>query len=210
MAGRPRRRDAGGTNTWYGHMVDLVVGVGGHARSGKTSIAEALAARVGLPLARFSREVERVARERGLPLDPPDVRRTTLMAVGEDLVRSDPEEFCRRVLAQAGWPETRSVIVEGVRHALVAETLGRLVTPAIFRLVLVDTPPGVRETRLAAEGLEGAQARARLDSHSTEREVDGALRARSSLQVEGTCSADDAAATIEAAMGRWGWASPTA
>lgn len=117
-----RRGDVCGANRYHGHMADMIIGVGGHARSGKRSLAEALATRLGLPLARFSREVERVARERGLPLDPPDVRRTTLTAVGKELVGSDPEPFCRRVLAQAGWPETRSVIVEGVRHARVADT----------------------------------------------------------------------------------------
>ena len=191
-------------------MADVIVGIGGHTRSGKTSIAGALAVRVGLPLARFSREVERVALERGFPLDLPEVRRTILMSVGEELAGADPEWFCRRVLAQAGWPETRSLIVEGVRHAGVADTLERLVAPSTFRLVLVDTPSRVREARLAAEGIDGSQARARLDGHSTERDVDGALRARSDLEVEGTGSADEAAATIEAAMRRWGWASPVA
>jgi hypothetical protein len=132
------------------------------------------------------------------------------MAVGEELVASDHVSFCRRVLTQAGWPEARSVIVEGVRHARVAETLERLVAPSAFRLILVDASPETRELRLAAEGIEGAEARARLDRHSTERDVDGALRARSALRVDGTESADKAAASIEAAMRRWGWEPPPA
>jgi adenosyl cobinamide kinase/adenosyl cobinamide phosphate guanylyltransferase len=40
----------------------LVIGFAGHARSGKSSIAEVVARRAQLPVASFRREVERVAK----------------------------------------------------------------------------------------------------------------------------------------------------
>ncbi len=77
--------------------------------------------------------------------------------------------------------------------------------PSPFRLVLVATPPTVREARLTADGLVGADARARLDAHSTEREVDDRLPALAGLSVEGTGDPDAAADAVVTAMRVWGW-----
>lgn len=186
-------------------MTSFIIGLAGHARSGKTSIAEAISAQTGLSVARFSREVERVARERGLPLEPSEVRRETLMAVGESLVSNELESFCRRVLAQVGWAAGRSAVIEGIRHQAVARELERLVAPGVFRLVLVTAPAEVRERRLAAEGLSGTSARARLDAHSTEREVSSDLPRLASLIVDGTLDANRTSTVIVEAMYKWGW-----
>jgi hypothetical protein len=107
------------------------------------------------------------------------------------------------VLAQSPRTSGGSLIVEGIRHVVIAEAITRLIFPASFRLVLVLTPDGVREQRLADEGLLGNEARAKLDAHSTEREVLEGLASLASLIVDGSGDVDAAARTILDAIEKW-------
>lgn len=186
-------------------MAAVVVGFAGHSRSGKTSIARAVSNHTRVPLASFGREVERVAHEQQLPLVPEDVRRATLMTVGERLVSEDLEPFCVRVLKQGNWTVGRSLLLEGVRHASVVQTVERLVEPVAFHLVLVSAPLDVRRNRLAKDGVIGQEITKALYEHSTEREASGALQSLAELVVDGTGEVDDAARAVIQMMHLWGW-----
>ena len=149
----------------------VVIGIAGHAKSGKTTLARALSRKLSIPTASFGETVEQIAQERGLLSDNLASNRAALMRLGEELVTHQLSDFCSRVLTQGGWQPGRSMIVEGIRHAAVVHELRRIVAPTRLFLVMVNTAPSVREARLAEEKLGGPLTRATMDAHSTEREV---------------------------------------
>lgn len=176
--------------------MSLVLGIAGHAKSGKTTLARAIGDQTGWPVASFGEEVLAIAHERGLPLGDVVTQRTTLMRLGERLVATDLEAFCARVLAQGRWSPGRSLVVEGIRHVVVVHMLERLAAPTPFRLVLVETPGAMREQRLREAGVGGPLTRATMDAHSTEREVTTDLAAFAHAVVPGDGDPTAAAARV--------------
>jgi dephospho-CoA kinase len=171
-------------------MPEIVIAIAGHAKSGKTTLANALSIRMGFPIASFGDEVRNIAVERRLVEPGSREERRVLMMLGEQLVAEELEGFCLRVLRSAGWEPGRSVIVEGVRHAAVVRELRELVQPTPCRLVLVDTPAHIRDQRFVEEGIGGPLVRAIMDAHSTEREVPEEVTLLADLVVDGSAPPD--------------------
>jgi dephospho-CoA kinase len=174
----------------------VVIGIAGHAKSGKTSLAEALAARTGYPVASFGEEVERLAVQQGYSLATEAERRVTLMKLGERLVTEQVETFCASVLEHGKWSPGSSIIVEGIRHADVIHVVRRLVAPTPLYVILVDTPPAVREERLSRDRLGGPLTRATMDAHSTEREISTEVALLADWVVSGEIDPGEAADQI--------------
>lgn len=178
----------------------VVIGIAGHAKSGKSTLGNALAERLGISAASFGHEVRRVAAERNTAVYPVAADRETLMRLGEELVSSSHKDFCRRVLARAGWMPGMPLIVEGIRHRVIVHDLRELVAPARFFLVLVDAAPAEREKRLA-EDSDGRLTLVAMDAHSTEREVDDHVRSEAQLVVDGTMTVEENVSRIIATLG---------
>ena len=143
-----------------------VVCLAGGIGSGKTELSKGLAARLGWRRAAFGEYVRSVARERGL-LD----ERETLQALGESLLHSDAEGFCRAVLASAGWKQGDPLVLDGVRHAEVLELIRGIVTPVALTFIYLAVPEDVRVGRLAVRPTDDAGRLSKLEQHSTEVQV---------------------------------------
>lgn len=171
---------------------ELVIGVIGKIASGKSSLARTLSSAYGCPYVSFGDEVRRVAGERNLPDS-----REILQAIGAELVATKPVEFCEAVLAQSSWTKSRCMIIDGIRHVQIVEILRRMVAPSGLRLVFVETPEDVRDERLARESVRNAEARHRIEQHSTEAQVDSILAQMADLVVDGTKPVDQLVTEIK-------------
>src|SRR6266566_3301873 len=165
-------------------MASIVVGFGGRSRSGKSYLSKQIADQLKWPRAAFGDHVRAVAAKRRL--DPTDV--TTLMSIGAELITQDCTRFCSEVLDAAHWTPDRSVILDGVRHVAVVETVQRLVAPSTFRLIVVEASRATRERRLRENAGNGPSLE-EVDSHSTAGEVER-LRVLADLVVDAEAPSD--------------------
>lgn len=144
----------------------LVAAFAGRIGAGKSSVSAAFAADLGWKFASFGAFVRKTATERGM-----DLSRESLQAVGAELEAKDAALFCRAVLDDAGWNAGESVVVEGIRHVRILDTLKSLVAPKPVFLVYLEAPEELRRNRLQERGVREAQYLERAESHSTERDV---------------------------------------
>ncbi len=160
-----------------------VVGLVGHAGSGKTTLSGAVqAALAGTAVVSFG-DVMR-ARARTLGLDSAD--RDTLLDLGQRWVSADALALCRAVLSQVQ-PGGSLLVIDGIRHARVATELRDLLAPRRLMLVYLAVREDVLLKRLSEAGMSTEHAKALLRD-PTEIEVDEALRADADLEVDGTVS----------------------
>lgn len=145
---------------------NLIVTFAGRIGAGKSSVSAAVAEALGLKLASFGGFVRKTATERGM-----DHSRESLQAVGEELEAKDAAQFCRAVLDDAGWNAGKPVVVEGIRHVRILDTLKSLVAPQPVFLVYLQAPDELRRARLQERGAQEAQYLERAETHSTERDV---------------------------------------
>jgi len=145
--------------------MSTVVGLAGPIAAGKTTIALELATELGTPCVSFGDAVRRVAFERSLPTD-----RATLQDLGEELVESGWEPFCRAVLAQAPWRPGQSLVIDGIRHLGAITTLRRLVAPSLLAIVFLEVSAEARRERLAARGTTQQETLV-ADDHRSEVEL---------------------------------------
>jgi len=158
----------------------MVIAFSGQIKSGKTTIAQAVATAIGCPRVSFGDEVRRVVASRGL-----SDSRENLQAVGEELVANQLDDFCRAVLGQAGrGTPAESVVVDGLRHVEALDCLGRLLSPVPVNLVYIDTLDQLRSARYA-ETSTGESPLTSFENHSTEHQVGRTLRDRADLIVSG-------------------------
>jgi chloramphenicol 3-O-phosphotransferase len=172
----------------------LVIALSGRTKAGKSTIAHALAERLGWPWASFGEYVRAEARRTGRPDD-----RETLQELGAGLITSlGYEEFCRRALAHAGLDgDSVPCIVEGVRHLDVLGSLRNSFDPFPVYLVHVEVADEERDRRLSAEGIDRERGAA-WEQHSTERDVAAALPASADLAVHVGPTPESSVATIVA------------
>lgn len=145
---------------------DLIVAFAGRIGAGKSSVSAAVAEALRFKLASFGGFVRKTATERGM-----DHSRESLQAVGEELEAKDAAQFCRAVLDDAGWSAGKPVVVEGIRHVRILDTLTSLVAPQSVFLVYLQAPDELRRGRLQERGAQEAQYLERAETHSTERDV---------------------------------------
>ncbi|HEX9669964.1 MAG TPA: helix-turn-helix domain-containing protein [Thermoanaerobaculia bacterium] len=158
----------------------LALGFAGLMGSGKSTISREVASALGWKLVSFGEYVRTLARSRGLPES-----REVLQELGASLVESDAEGFCRNVLVHFGWKAGEPLVLDGVRHVTVFEALHYLLVPLEIRLVLVSVDDEVRRSRLLQRDHVAVDQLAEMESHSSEREVNGDLASLASMSVSG-------------------------
>jgi adenylate kinase family enzyme len=167
----------------------VVVALSGRTKSGKSTVAEALADHLGWPSASFGNFVRSEAASRGI-----GETREELQDLGEALIEDlGWEEFCLRTLCHVEL-EGSSVpcIVDGVRHVDALTTLRKIFQPVPVHLVHLEVPDELRDARLATDGVSGEQGK-KWEEHSTERDVATLLPEMADLRLP--ASGDDPSLT---------------
>ena len=166
-----------------------VVGISGKIGSGKTELATALSKFLNTQQTSFGAIVRLEARARGLN----EFSREILQAVGQELVEADMKLFCQKVLDYACFDGKMSLIVDGIRHLKVKETLAALVLPIPFYLLYVEAEDSVRSERLTRRGgLSNLNI-----MHPTEQDVFGSLKEVADLHVNNNGSIIESVRMVE-------------
>ncbi|MEI9941988.1 MAG: AAA family ATPase [Pseudomonadota bacterium] len=157
----------------------------GGIASGKTTLASAVAVRLGLQVATFGGYVRSEARRRGA-----EEHREALQALGEALIgEMGWISFCTAVLEEAGWTPGNSIVVDGIRHVAALEAVRAIVNPMPTKLFLVAVAQAVRQDRNDNRPQERTEL-AKADLHSTERDVHQSLPDLADLVLDGTRDPD--------------------
>lgn len=72
---------------------------------------------------------------------------------------------------QADWNPGRPLIVDGVRHLEVVQTLRRLVAPCVITLIYINLDKEDHTIRLKSKGITGSAEIQAIEKHSTEVQV---------------------------------------
>jgi cytidylate kinase len=166
--------------------MSIVICFSGGIGSGKTTLARAVAARLGARVASFGDYVRAEATSRGIGHD-----RAALQDLGETLIdEMGWPAFCRAVLEGAGWSPGRSLVVDGVRHVAALDGIRTCVAPTPTKLVFVDASRDDRQARV--DVLRGKPDNLeRAEGHSTEQDVKDKLQLVADLTLPGTATPEE-------------------
>jgi dephospho-CoA kinase len=164
--------------------------ISGSSRAGKTSLGARLANELGCPLASFGDYVR--SRARVLLGDVIPTRRY-LQDLGQELVRADPEAFCRAALSPVGVSPERPIVIDGLRHVGLVPLLVTLVGVRELRLIFVDATPEARIERWDGE-ITKSELNA-VDTHPVETDL-AQLRERADLIIDARMGLEEAFKTL--------------
>lgn len=159
----------------------MIFGIAGKIASGKSTLARALAARIGGERLGFGDYVREVARSKGLDFTD----RNVLQELGQQLVTADPAAFVGGILRNANYASGRPIVFDGVRHVVVWNEIADVarLSGDAATLVYLDMPEEIRRARLAARGLSITAASA-FDKHVSEQELDGDLQTAATMKLD--------------------------
>lgn len=164
----------------------IIVGFSGPTSSGKTTFSSEISRILECKKISFGDYVRKVATERSI-----EHARENLQNLGAHLIQElGYETFCRNVLNMANWSQRDCLIIDGIRHVEVLNTLKTLTKPSKFLLVYIDIDLEKREERLKNQGLVKEDVK-KIDSHSTEIQVQSDLKKYSDIIVDGTLSVEE-------------------
>jgi hypothetical protein len=176
----------------------LVVGFAGRSKSGKTRLSAQVAQETSAGVGSFGNAVRAEARARHLDASDFEV----LMELGARLMAEDRERICQVVLSEGGWPDREIVLLDGVRHLSVIKTVKRIIAPAAFRLVVVDTSPESRRKRFQQAHSASSTTLEQIDIHPVSSEVD-ALSQIADYHADGETANLSVIATIASLISKW-------
>jgi dephospho-CoA kinase len=161
--------------------MSTVLALAGKQNSGKSTIGLSVAQKMNWPYASFGDYVRCITQERAL-----DDTRENWQLVGEELVRTNMKGFCEAVLSRAsGWKRGDALVIDGVRHVEVNELLKELVAPSKYILTYIEVDEELRKSRLSAEGLGDEIEIEKIESHSTEKQVETILLPAADVIIRG-------------------------
>ena len=112
-----------------------------------------------------------IAQERGLPQT-----REYLQELGAKLVAEDPLLLCARVMQSVTQSDNNGIVIDGLRHEVIYNTLKQLSSPRQLLCVYVDVAEKIRLARLIERDKLTATVVSEQDRHSTEIQVRSVLR----------------------------------
>lgn len=159
----------------------LVICFSGRIGSGKTSITEALAKALAWPRAGFGDYLRTLVAEQGADPDS----REALQNLGQTLVDSDPDGFCRSVLHSVSFRPGGDLVLDGIRHVDVLSRIRGLVAPShtfLIHLAVDDASARQRTENRPGSILDMARA----EAHRVEADLRTFLPAVADRTVDGT------------------------
>ena len=145
----------------------LVICFAGRIGSGKSTLSSEVAKSLGWRRASFGDYLRTLAKSSGLD----DNSREVLQYLGASLIEKGVDDFCRAVLTHYGWNAGEPLIIDGIRHAEVVESLRKLVAPLELRMVFLDVEDEQRLKRLKAQDERTIENLALVERHVTEQQV---------------------------------------
>jgi len=149
--------------------------------AGKTTVSTRVATRLSAPRVSFGGYLRKLAQQRGL-----EVTREILQDLGNQLVSDNVRAFCEEVLKEQPWQEGRPLIIDGVRHVEVLDTLRDMVAPAEEYLIYIQVDRTTQWKRLAQDELRHEKPLEELEQHPTEVQVRSKLPDRAALVLDVT------------------------
>ena len=143
-----------------------IIAFAGQRGSGKTTISEGVAKVLNWQRASFGEYLRAAAKRQGVDADATE----NLQELGASLAK-DPDRFCDAVLTFSKWEAGEPLIVEGVRHGSILESLRRKVAPLEVRLVYLDIGEAERVKRLSLREFSTQERIDAVEKHSTESQV---------------------------------------
>ena len=156
-----------------------IVAFAGKIGSGKTTITKSLADLLAWPRASFGDYVREAARQRGMK----DTREV-LQALGTEILRADPDNFCQSVLRHCGWKAGQNLLIDGLRHEETVEIIKALTRATTVSIVFVKISEEVRLDRLMGREGSDANYRAMVEAHSSEAQVNSILAGKANFTVD--------------------------
>lgn len=173
------------------YISNWVVLVSGPIRSGKSTVAVAIADAFDAQRVGFGDAVRERVRKQHLP-----DRRHNWQQVGEQWVEADPVGLCDVVLGPV--LSSARLVVDGVRHETVLSILRARFSRRRLLLAYVHAGEETLRHRLAADGLDSAAVDDVL-YHSTEQDLPG-MREAADIVVDGEQSVDVALRRLKACL----------
>ncbi len=114
--------------------------------AGKTTVSTGVATRLVAPRVSFGDYLKRLARDSGL-----EVTREVLQDLGDQLVNRDVRAFCEEVLKQQPWQPGQPLVIDGVRHVEVLDSLAEILSPAKGYLIYINVDRTTQAKRLKTD-----------------------------------------------------------
>ena len=160
-----------------------VIGLVGRINSGKTTLAEELAISLKCKKTSFGDVVRQTATERGIELN-----RKNLQLIGQDLIESSCEIFCKNVLSRVNWEKGEMLIIEGIRHFKIVEELKKIVYPQKLKIIYIDIDDETVVQRDKENEFGKIDNLKIIEADSTEMEVKTSLKSVADLVINGKLS----------------------
>jgi dephospho-CoA kinase len=169
----------------------------GQIGSGKSSVSTVVATALGWRRTGFGDYLRaEITRAGGDPHS-----REGLQHLGQRLLESDPEAFCRSVMAAGGFTPGDDFLVDGVRHVEIFRILARIAAPSTARLLFLEAGEAHRLARVSDRADKDDFARAAM--HLVEAELRNDLPAISDAVIDATRPFKDVVADCVAIVRIW-------
>jgi dephospho-CoA kinase len=161
-------------------MTSIIICFAGRIGSGKTTLSNAVAECLNWPRASFGDYVRMEARRQGL-----NESRDVLQRIGAELVQ-DPDKLCYSMLGKVSWKPGENLVIDGIRHSRIIDSLLKLTNLSKVFLIFVETEEQSLRKRFSDKSTFGEDDLLRFEEHSTEAEVKEGLSDKADLIVDGT------------------------
>lgn len=178
----------------------LVVCLAGKIGSGKSSVSRGLADLLGWPRVGFGDFLRSELQRRGG--DP--LSREALQELGQSLVDSDLEGFCRAVLSSCQFEAGGNLLIDGIRHVLIYRKLSEIVRPSLVRLIFLSADEERRLDRIEKRDDDGADF-SRANNHRVEADLRNALPMIADATVDARQDLSEVVRQTLAAIHNWQW-----
>lgn len=169
-------------------MTSNIICFSGGIGSGKSTLSLELSKKIGWKATSFGNFLRNLAFERKL-----DPSRENLQFLGEEMISNGTDNFCNSVLRFCNWVQIENLIIDGIRHSEILESIKRTTKPSNVFLVYIELDLADRSSRLPEQEKNKL---AQYETHSTELQVKSNLKKLSDLIIDGNQSVDNSCSLI--------------